>query len=314
MTVSFTVAAKTVCSLLLLIALGFYAAKVNLIDQDTTKKLSNIVVKLAQPFMLFGALTKVEYSPDNLRAGLLTILIGFVSHAIMAVLAFFAARYRRDFSERKVTEFCLIFVNSGFLGFPVLKALLGDTGLFWCSFYVVTFNLLAWSYGVTVIARGRKDIKINWLKLIFNYASTPCLVGLLFYILQIKLPTPVTTVVNYMDGICTPLALIVIGCNLARIPLKKIFLDPNVYLLSFLRLLVFPTVICLIYHFCGMPDDRLIFFTIMACLPTAAIAGIVTELYNERPDLAALNVSATTLLSMFTIPIVVLIAQAVIRL
>ena len=37
MTVSFSVAAETVCALLLLIALGYYAAKIKLIDQNTTK-------------------------------------------------------------------------------------------------------------------------------------------------------------------------------------------------------------------------------------------------------------------------------------
>ena len=314
MTVSFSVAAETVCALLLLIALGYYAAKVKLIDQNTTKKISAIVIQLAQPFMLFGALTNVEYSPAGLKTGLLTILIGLCSHLIMAVIAFFVAKYRRDPDERKITEFSLIYVNSGFLGFPVLKALLGDIGLFWCSFYVVTFNLAAWSYGILILARGRKDVKINWWKLILNYGSTPCLVGLLFYVLQIRLPAPITTVVKYMDGICTPLVLLVIGANLARIPFKKLFSDRGVYLFSFLRLLVFPTIICLIYHLCGMADDRVMFFTIMACLPTAAIAGMLAEMYNVRPDLAALNVSVSTLFSMFTIPIVVLIANFIIAL
>ena len=66
MTVSFSVAAKAVISLLILMLIGLYAAKTGIIDEGMSKKLSKLTVNVAQPFMLFNALVNDEYSRDNL--------------------------------------------------------------------------------------------------------------------------------------------------------------------------------------------------------------------------------------------------------
>ena len=321
MTVSFSVAAKAVISLLILMLIGLYAAKTGIIDEGMSKKLSKLTVNVAQPFMLFNALVNVEYSRDNLMAGLSILGIGMLSHAILALFAFLTAHYvRRDKVERILTEYSLTFVNAGFMGFPLLQTMFGDIGLFWGAFYVVAFNLSVWSYGMIVLSRGKdKDapgekIRINPLKLILNHGTTPCLIGFLFFVLQIRLPAPVSAAVGYMNNICTPVVLLVIGANLSRLPLKKIFCDVQLYIFSFLRLLIAPCVIALIYHFCGMSDDYVIFFTVMASLPTAAVTAMFSEIYDMRPDYASKTVGMSTALSMFTIPVAVVLCNLIIKL
>ncbi|MBQ5390080.1 MAG: AEC family transporter, partial [Clostridia bacterium] len=134
MTVSFSVAAKAVISLLILMMIGFYASKTGIIDEPMSKKLSKLTVNIAQPFMLFNALVNVEYSRDNLMAGLSILGIGMLSHAILALFAFLAAHYvRRDKVERILTEYSLTFVNAGFMGFPVLQSIFGSDGIFYGS-------------------------------------------------------------------------------------------------------------------------------------------------------------------------------------
>ena len=184
MTVSFAVAAKAVISLLILMLIGFYSAKTGIIDEPMSKKLSKLTVNVAQPFMLFNALVNVEYSRDNLFAGLSILGIAMLSHAILALFSFLAAHYvRRDRVERILTEYSITFVNAGFMGFPLLQTMFGDIGLFWGAFYVVAFNLSVWSYGMIVLSRGKdKDapgekIRINPLKMVLNHGTTPCLVG-----------------------------------------------------------------------------------------------------------------------------------------
>ena len=320
MTVSFSVTAQAVTSMLLLILIGLYSAKTGIIDEPMSKKLSKLTVNVAQPFMLVNALVNVEYSRENLMAGLGILGIGLLSHAILALFAFLSAHYvRRDKTERILTEYSMTFVNAGFMGFPILSTLFGDMGLFWGAFYVVAFNLSVWSYGMIVLARakgkhsGGEQIKINPLKMVLNHGTTPCLLGFLLFVLQIKLPAPVSASIGYMNNICTPIVLLVIGANLSRLPLKAIFLDAQMYIFSFLRLLAAPTLIALIYHLCGIPDDRVIFFTIMASLPTAAVTTMFAEIYDLRPDYASKTVGMSTLLSMFTIPVAVAICNLILK-
>ena len=122
MTVSFSVAAKAVISLLILMMIGFYASKTGIIDETMSKKLSKLTVNDAQPFLLLNALVNVEYSRDNLFAGLSILGIGMLSHALLALFAFLSAHYvRRDKTERILTEYSLTFVNAGFMGFPLCR-------------------------------------------------------------------------------------------------------------------------------------------------------------------------------------------------
>ncbi len=307
--------------MLLLILIGLYSSKTGIIDEAMSKKLSKLTVNVAQPFMLVNALVNVEYSRENLFTGLSVLGIGLASHAVLALFAFLSAHYvRRDKTERILTEYSMTFVNAGFMGFPILKTLFGDMGLFWGAFYCVAFNLSVWSYGMIVLSRakgkgnGGEQIKINPLKMVWNHGTTPCLLGFLLYVLQVKLPAPVSATVGYMNNICTPIVLLVIGSNLSRLPLKQIFLDAQLYIFSFLRLLVAPTLIALLYHFIGMSDDRVIFFTIMASLPTAAVTAMFAEIYDMRPDYASKTVGMSTLLSMFTIPVAVAICNLVLKL
>ncbi|MBQ7982709.1 MAG: AEC family transporter [Clostridia bacterium] len=321
MTVSFSVAAKAVTSMLLLMLIGLYCAKTGIIDEPMSKKLSKLTVNIAQPFMLVNALVNVEYSVDNLRAGLTILGIAMLSHAILAVFAFLAAHYvRRDKTERILTEYSMTFVNAGFMGFPILQTLFGDMGLFWGAFYVVAFNLSVWSYGMIVLSRAKyknapgEPIRINPLKMVWNHGTTPCLLGFLIFVLQIDLPSPVSATIGYMNNICTPIVLLVIGASLSRLPLKEIFLDVQMYIFAFLRLLAAPALVALIYHFCGMSDDRVIFFTIMASLPTAAVTAMFAEIYDLRPDYASKTVGMSTLLSMFTIPVAVAVCNLILKL
>ncbi len=312
MNVSFSVTAQAVISLLLLICIGYYAAKIGILDAKMSKKLSALTVNIAQPFMLFNALANVEYSADNVRTGLSTLGIALLSHAILAVYAHFTAKYQKDRTERKITEYSILFVNAAFIGFPILKALFGDIGLFWGAFYAFAFNLCVWSYGMRLITRGKADCKISLRKLFLNHGTVPCMIGFLFFLLQIKLPAPLQTAVGHMNNLCTPLVLLVIGANLSRLPLGKIFCNVRLYLFSALRLLVAPFLIACIYHLIlRMPDERVMFFTVMAALPTAAVAVMFAELYDERPDLAAQTVGMSTLLSMLTIPIAVALCNLI---
>ncbi len=314
MTVSFSVAAEAVISLLLLIAVGFYAARGGVIDERMSKKLSALVVNIAQPFMLVNALINVSYSPENVKKGLSILGLSLVSHVILALLAFFTAKYQKDPSERKITEYSIIFCNCAFIGFPILSALFGDMGLFLGAFYVVGFNLSVWSYGMLLFSRGRGDIQMNFRKMLLNHGTTPCVIGVILYLLRISFPTPVANAFSHMSSLCTPIVLLVIGANLSRLPLKSVFTNPRLYACCALKLFVAPVLIALIYHFAGLPRDYVVFLTVMAALPTAAMAVMFAELYDERPDLASQTVGMSTLLSMFTIPVVAVICNLILKL
>ncbi len=313
MNASFLATATTVFAMLIVILIGYAAAKSGVLDASMSKKLSSLTVNYAQPCMLFGALSGVAYSKENLSLGLSTLGIALITHAILFLVALLASKMYAEKAEQKITKYSILFVNAAFLGFPIVEALLGDIGLFRGSFYAVTFNLLIWSLGVFIMTRGKEGFRLNLRKMLINQGTVPCLIGFLFFVLQMKLPTPIDTAIGYMSRICTPLVLLVIGANLARLPLGKMLKSGRLYLVCAIRLLLCPTLVALLFHLFGMSDDSVIFFTVMTALPTAALAVMFAEIYDERPDLAAQTVGMSTVLSTLTIPLAVILCNLILK-
>ena len=157
---------NTILTLFILLAVGYVAGKTKIIQGSASNTLSTLIIKVGQPAMIVNSLIKMEYSAQNLGLGLSTLLFGLVAHVFMAVISYFAFFRFRDPDERKLTEFTAIFVNAGFIGIPILESLFGDRGAFMGAFFVVMFNLVLWTWGIIILARGRNDVKLTPKKLI----------------------------------------------------------------------------------------------------------------------------------------------------
>lgn len=301
---SFIILLTTVATMFIYIAVGYGARLLGFIDDVGTKKMTRFILNVAQPFMIVNAVISNEYSSAELKSGLIVFGIGLIVHTTGAVIAFFATLPIKDGCERRVCEDSMIFANCGFFGFPLVEALFGSRGLFWGAFYVISFNIVCWTYGLFVLSRAKSTVKMKPLKMILNSGTVPCMIGIVLYLLRVQLPDFVLNAVRGMTGICTPATLAVAGALLANIPIKKLFTRPVVYYCSAVKMIVIPIISSLILKLLGFGTEYVIFGATMASLPTAAIIAMFAESYEINPGLAAHNVGMSTLLTVMTIPAV----------
>ena len=313
-TIDIGVVTSAVMTLLFMVLVGYFIKRVNIISDTMAKQMSTLVIVVGQPFMFVGALLKNEYSPELLKSGLFVMVLGLGVHVVLAVASCFFAKIWRDRDERKILEFSMIFANCAFIGFPILEAAFGAKGLFYGSFYVISFNVFMWSYGMVVLGRGRREIRVSPLKMILNYGTTPCLIGLALYIWQLKPPTFLMTGASYIGSICTPLSTFVIGALLASMPVKEIFSSWKVYLFCFLKLLALPMIVVLCEKLAGLSAEMIYLSAIMSALPTAANTAMFAEIYDIRPKLAAHAVGMSSLLAPAAVPVVLAMTRFVIGL
>ena len=292
---------QTGLMLLVVLLIGYLSEKIGFINKDFTQTLSRFTMCVAQPCLLFCSVAGAAYSKSLIKQGGLVLLLAFGAHAVMAIMAKGAALVYPDREERKISEFGLLFVNCAFVGYPLLDAAFGEIGLFRGAFWVTAFNLIIWTWGIFLLSRGRTDIPFSLRRVILNYGTVPCLLGLLVYLLRIPIPSVVLDGMEAVGGLCTPVALLIIGANLARIPLRKLFGGWKIYYFSVMRLLVFPLMVALLCRLCGLSDTWCLFVCIMTALPTAANTVMFAEMYDIRPDAAAKTVGMTAVLSMLTI-------------
>ena len=300
---------STVATLALLLIIGFGAGKLGYVDALSTERLSTLIVKIGQPFLIINSLISQEYSAENLKTGLKILALGLCLHAFMALIAFLLARPVKDFDEQKLSEYSMFFANCGFIGFPIVNSIYGAEGLFYGAFYIVSFHLFVWTWGILILARKRKDIKVTPKSIIMNFGTMPCLIGFVLYASQLPLPAPVLQLSSYLAAICTPISIIISGANIARRSLKKMLTNKNVYWVNVVKLVVMPFLVALATWLIGLPEYMIVFGTIMAAMPCPAVVTMFGELYRISPGYAAELVGLSTIFCTLSIFPMVSFAQ-----
>ena len=265
--------------------------------------------------LIFSSLIGIDYSSDMAKNGFRMLIIGILVHAFMAVFAFFACKGIRELNERKITEFSMLMGNCGFIGFPIFESLFGaENGKFLGVFFVISFQLTLWTWGLMILARKRTDIKIKLKQIIINKGTVPCAIGLVFFFLNNPLPEFITVGCDYIGDLCTPISVLVTGALIATKPLKEFFTTPKLYYLSFMKLIVLPLLVCVIMAALRFDTDTIIFCTIATAMPSAAVASMFGSIYSISPSYASQAVGFTTLISVGTMPLIMLIAPKIINL
>mgnify|MGYP004499049769 FL=1 len=302
--------------LFLLLATGFIARKTGVIDDAASKRLSKLIVNIGQPMMIIHALIKIEYSAEKTREGLIMLVLGLGLHLFMSVFAFFASRGIKDADERKISEFSMLFGNVGFIGFPILRSIFGDIGEFWGSFFVIGFHLFVWTWGIAILARGRKDIKLTPKKVFLNFGTVPCFIGVLLYFLMkwIEIPSVIVTYTGYLNNLCTPISVLIVGALLATRKPKQIFGDGKTYYVCFCKLIAIPILVCVIETLLGLPEYIILFSTAVSAMPSATNVTMFAELYDIKPGYASQTVGVTSLFTIVTLPLMMLAANFIIGL
>ena len=306
-----------ILTLFLLMVVGYVCRKLGVITTESSKGLSKLIINVGQPMLILSALETAPYSPANLTIGWQVVLIGLGMHALLCLMAFLICKGMKERNRAKIFEFTLIFANCGFIGFPVLDSILGDgIGSFMGAFFVISFNLYLWTWGIAILGRGRDDIRMTPKKALVNFGTIPCLIGVVLYLIKplFEMPEFVSKTFSYLGSLCTPVSVLVTGALIATVPLSKMFRNRQLYLHSAIKLLLFPIVICLLAKLIGLADSYILLVTAMAGVPSAATVTMLAELYDIEPSYASQTVGLTSILSTATLPIVMLFANWIISL
>lgn len=120
--------------------------------------------------------------------------------------------------------FMTTFSNIGFIGFPVMKSIFGDAAIFYTTVFNMVFNMSVYTYGLYIINMGSEaKIDVTWQK-IMSPATYSCILALIVYLAHFHAPHVITHTITTVGDITTPLAMMIIGATLARIPFKTVSL------------------------------------------------------------------------------------------
>lgn len=294
---------KQVTIVFILIVVGFILRKTNTINETGVKQMSNVLLLFVTPSVLI-----ISYQRDfkaELAINLLTAAVFTLIVHIMMILAT-SIIYRKKSNEKtRVNIISSIYSNCGYMAVPLLSSVLGDMGVFYGSAYVAIFQILVWTHGVTVCTGDIKSLSIK--KALINPGVLGVAISLLLFLTGIKLPEIILEPVKYMAGLNTPLAMLILGSYLANVDFKKTFAKASIYGVFFLRLILFPVIAFFLARLMNLQSDVLAANLICASCPVATIATLFASKYDLDAGYASEIVSISTLLSIITIPLVMML-------
>lgn len=290
--------------LFIFMGFGFVGEKNKLISGEGSKVISDIILYFVTPCLIINSLN-IKFDSDKL-SGLLICLVAFFVIQIASVLLV-CLLFRKDHISTRVLRFAVVFSNVGYMGLPLQKAVLGDEGVFYGSVCVAAFNVFVWTYGIICMSGDKKQMSAK--KLILNPGIIAVTIGIVLFLFSLKLPLPISSAIGSMASLNTPLAMMVIGFNLARSNLLSALKDKRVYLVSFLRLVLIPLVSLFVLWALGLRGTLLVSVIIATSAPVAAATTVFSVKYGADTELSVKLVAFTTLLSIFTMSAIVALAQ-----
>lgn len=281
------------------IAVGFIAQKIFKLNVRTLSKL-NLYVFI--PAML---ITKIYSSNVSPQFFLLLIFYIMIIQAVMLFLGEgISILFKYPRSKRKCFSNSLLFFNSGNYGLPLVDLVFKQNPIAVTAqvFIVVIQNITTNTIGVFQASSGNAG-KSQALKNIFTMPSIYTLL-LIFIIKFFKLtiPSPILTPLNYLTNGFIAVALLTLGIQLADI--KFSFNLKSIALSSVIRLFVSPLLGFGLVTLLGIHGILAQSLILGVSTPTAVNTAIIAKEFDNEPDYASQMVFTSTLLSAFSISIV----------
>ncbi len=299
--------AVQVCIMFLLIVLGFIIKKCKLITKEGSKQLSDILLIIVTPCVVIKAY-QVDFEFE-LASGLLTAFIAATVINVVSILVSKLIFGRSRTPRGQIDQYCAAYSNCGFMAIPLLEAVLGAEGVFYGSAYLAVFNILNWTHGIYLYTQDRKSLSLK--KILINPGVIGVVIGLALFFARIRLPGVLYTAVDYMAGLNTPLAMLLLGVFLADVNFSTALKNGRLYLVSFVRLVLVPVIGILLLKLPFVGAAVAVAVLIPAACPSATAAALFAAKYDLDAGYASEIVALNTLMSIVTIPLIVALNQLI---
>ncbi len=293
---------QKVLVLFVILITGFTARKFKVFGEEATTGLNGILIRILLPALIINSMQK-PFTPELFKQSGIILLISFVYYAAVFLLSWIFVKTLKPAPHSSgAYRFMVMFSNVGFMGFPIIKAVLGPEYLFYASVFNLPFNLLTFTVGIMLLNENNHHFQVN-LKQMINPGSVAVIIGFVLFLTSYRLPDFVGESIHLLGETTIPLSMFLIGALLAKGNLMKLFSHWRLIILSIVRLLFIPLLLWFsLIPFLKVEIVRVL--VLISAMPAAASTPILAEAYGGDGQIGALGVFVTTLLSVATIPIV----------
>ncbi len=294
---------QTMLKLFFILLIGYGLNKFGVFDSYVNKKISSLVVNLTSPLLVIYSVSIVDSKEKS--AVFIMIALGFLMYfgfIIIGKIVNLLLPFPKQ--DHPVYECMCVFANTAFMGYPVIQSILGTEAIFYASMIHMAFSFFVYTYGVICVNQKDSEKFSLDYKLLLTPGFFLSIVAIVIYVFNIRLPEVISSTVESVGSLTSPLSMMMIGSSLAMYPLKDSLGDWRSYLFAAVRLLLIPTISAVVCKITGLNSYYSAIIVITNGMPVAATVLMLATEYNCNIQLVTRNIVVSTLLSVITIPII----------
>lgn len=290
-----------------IIALGYGAARVRFFTDEATVWLTRFVFYFALSAMIFRFAATLPISEVfDLR-----VITGYLwgTTFIYGVATGVALLRGVGIEEAAIEAQCAVIGNVGFLGLPMLSLLMGEQAI-GPIMLMLAVDLIVFSSLVVILITGTRDGRMRLgvlVTIVRGLFSNPMIVsivlGLMWSIAGIPIPTPMGDFLDLLGGAATPCALFAIGASLAAQSTERLAVAGW---LSFCKLVLHPIFVGIGALFLFPVEPFLAAVMIAYCaLPVAGNVYMLARHFGVAPHRVSASILVSTVASVLTVSLVI---------
>ena len=293
-----------VVTLFLMMGVGFVFAKLKWFSKETSNQCTQLILYAVGTCIIITKL-QIDCTPETVQTMLKAALGMALTYVIMIPLS--QLLFRKEPSDTAVVRrFGITYANNSFMGLPLLAGVLGEDALLFGVISMLVFFTFQWTHGVLIYG-GKLSLK----SAILNPGIIAIIIGLFFFIVGFKIPAPVFNAMEFMGDLNTPLAMVIIGGQMARSNIGEVIKKPKLYLTAAIKLIFVPALTILLLLPLKLEPLSYCACVVLSACPTAGITSMFAQMYRRDEATATQMVTLSTLLSIITLPIFAVIARQI---
>lgn len=290
--------------IMIMVAIGYVLKKRRIMDDDFQKKISGLLSRVAMPLSVLATGNREfskEISSQLFGAG--GIVVAYYVIALPAVWLL-AKVFKLHQKKESVFITLSVFANTAFIGYPLTDAVFGWEGMLYAIVYNLGFQLFLFTIGIRFLDAEQP---FDWKEFVRNPLTQASVAAIVIFVSPFRFPTAVTSAFSTVGSLSVPLSMLIIGGNLANIKFYEVWTERLSYIVSVLRLLVFPFAMLFIFYVLGIKGVMPATCVLLTALPPGALNVILAEQYNRDVKFAARSVVQSM---VFMFPSLLLVVAA----
>jgi predicted permease len=295
---------KQLLMMLIFMAAGRLLAQGKLINEDGSRALANTLLYLALPAAILRSYSILPKNPENIRIVLIALGGALLITAPAMLVAGLIFR-----KKNPVDNFAASYCNAGFVGVPLVTALLGPAMVAYMSGIIALQNALQWTYGQYLYSGSKDTIKFK------EIAKSPLIIalvlGLVIFFCAIPIPALLESCIATLGSMTSPLAMLLMGVYSAKVSLKALFDDKHAYLCMSFRLLIIPLLtLPLLVIIPGSIPMKMVLF-ISCATPSASNTAVYAQRQNKDYGYAIKIICLCVIFCILTLPALIAVFDKV---